>query len=286
MRLTTVRLTRDRTAAARMDKRHLTLLAHTDVGTLIASGPDWVRHAAADTAERLPLKDATPAERLYSPARVIRVERNYPTRTKELGVHRPSAPSARVTRPGAITGARTSIPLPASEAGTSWGFELGVVISRGAHHIPASSSLRHIAGYVVIGHLDATGDATRQPNRAPVTSTGPFDAVLLLGPTLVTPDQLPPGGRGLTVTATLDGRLVQKANTSELYFDVATLVAHASTLAPLRPGDLIATGTPGGTHGHRLAPGQHLAAGIKGLGDINVSVTAEAAQQPLPSNRS
>ncbi|MFE7395771.1 fumarylacetoacetate hydrolase family protein [Streptomyces sp. NPDC057557] len=79
------------------------------------------------------------------------------------------------------------------------------------------------------------------------------------------------------LTATLDGRLLQKANTSELYFDVATLIAHASTLTPLRPGDLITTGTPGGTHDHSLVPGQNLNVAIKGLGCIDADFTTIAA---------
>ncbi|CAM5322013.1 hypothetical protein SHIRM173S_11387 [Streptomyces hirsutus] len=60
MRLTTIRITRDRTAAARIDKKHLTLLPHPDVGALIASAPDWTQHAATHRGERLP---STPLRR-------------------------------------------------------------------------------------------------------------------------------------------------------------------------------------------------------------------------------
>ncbi|MFB7916753.1 fumarylacetoacetate hydrolase family protein [Streptomyces sp. NPDC056061] len=56
------------------------------------------------------------------------------------------------------------------------------------------------------------------------------------------------------MTAALDGRPVQRANTSDLHFDVATPVARAGGLTPLEPGDLITTGTPGGTLSHPLAP--------------------------------
>ncbi|MET8969196.1 hypothetical protein [Streptomyces hydrogenans] len=55
MRLTTIRITPDRTTAARIDGKHLTPLPHPDVGALIASGTDWARRAAAHTGERLPL---------------------------------------------------------------------------------------------------------------------------------------------------------------------------------------------------------------------------------------
>ncbi|MFJ6406391.1 hypothetical protein ACIQK9_12840 [Streptomyces hydrogenans] len=59
MRLTTIRITPDRTTAARVDGKHLTLLPHPDVGALIASGTDWARRAAAHTGERLPLASTT-----------------------------------------------------------------------------------------------------------------------------------------------------------------------------------------------------------------------------------
>ncbi|MFE6889218.1 fumarylacetoacetate hydrolase family protein [Streptomyces sp. NPDC057694] len=261
MRLTTLRVTRDRTAAARIDRKYLTLLPHTDVGALVASDPDWARAAAAHDGERLPLRATTPAQPLFRPGRVVRAESNYPTRSKELGQDRPTAPAVRITWPAVTAGAETTVPLPApARQAVRWGVELGVVIARRAQRVPTVAAFRHIAGYVVTVRVHDT---------------------LLIGPELVTPDQLPPGARGLTLTGTLDGRLVQKANTSELRFDVATLVAHASTVTELRPGDLLTTGTPGGALDHPLAPGQHVRAAIKGLGEIEASCAAAAAQDAV-----
>ncbi|MFB7919151.1 fumarylacetoacetate hydrolase family protein [Streptomyces sp. NPDC056061] len=68
------------------------------------------------------------------------------------------------------------------------------------------------------------------------------------------PTTFPSGDGDRPLTAALDGRPVQRANTSDLHFDVATPVAHAGDLTPLEPGDLITTGTPGGTLSHPLAP--------------------------------
>ncbi|MFB6990187.1 fumarylacetoacetate hydrolase family protein [Streptomyces sp. NPDC056297] len=280
MRLTTIRLTRDRTTAARVDKKHLTLLPHRDVGALIASGPDWAQRAAAHGGEQLPLHAAAPTEPLLTPARVIRIGPNYPTRTRELNQQRPPVPSVSITRPHTTAGARATVPLPTPHdpcRRMEWGVELGVVVARHAHRIPTAAALRHIAGYVVINHLRVLDDSEEPSDSRPAPPTRPARSVLLVGPALVTPDLLPPGGRGLTLTAALDGRPVQKANTSELHFDVATLTAHASTVTTLRPGDLITTGTPGGTLGRPPAPGQNLNAAIKGLGDIDTDFTAARA---------
>ncbi|MFE7618155.1 fumarylacetoacetate hydrolase family protein [Streptomyces sp. NPDC057496] len=268
MRLTTIRITPDRTTAARIDKKHFTPLPHPDVGALIASGTDWARRAAAHAGERLPLPSATTEMPPLTPGRVVRAGPNYPTRLKELDRQRPAAPSLSVVRPHTVAGARTTVPLPAaSSQGMGWGVELGVAVSRRAHHVPAAEALRHVAGYVVVTHLYALGDPAKQDG-----PDGPRP-LLLLGPDLVTPDHLPIGGRGLTLTATLDGRPVQKASTSDLHFDVATLLARASDLTPLEPGDLITTGTPGGTLAHPLGPGRNLHLAIKGLGDIDCLVT-------------
>ncbi|MFD6081082.1 fumarylacetoacetate hydrolase family protein [Streptomyces hydrogenans] len=265
MRLTTIRITPDRTTAARIDKKHFTPLPHPDVGALIASGTDWARRAAAHTGERLPLPSATTEVPPLVPGRVVRVGPNYPTRLRELDRQRPTAPSLGFVRPHTVAGPRTAVPLPA--VSSRWGVELGVVVSHRAHRVPATEALRHVAGYVVATYLYALGDPAEQDGPA-----GPRP-LLLLGPDLVTPDHLPIGGRGLTLTATLDGRPVQKASTSDLHFDVATLLARASDLTPLEPGDLITTGTPGGTLAHPLNPGRNLHATIKGLGDIDCLVT-------------
>ncbi|MGY3336396.1 acylpyruvate hydrolase [Streptomyces filamentosus] len=265
MRLTTIRITPDRTTAARIDKKHLTPLPHPDVGALIASGTDWPRRAAAHAGDRIPLPSVTTEVPPLTPGRVVRVGPNYPTRLKELGRQRPAAPSLSVVRPQTVAGPRTTVPFPAaSSQGLGWGVELGVVVSRRAHRVPAAEALRHVAGYAVGTYLYTLGDPTD-----PTDS----ESVLLLGPDLVTPDHLPIGGRGLTLTAALDGRPVQKANTSDLCFDVATLLARASDLSPLKPGDLITTGTPGGTLAYPLTPGRSLYVAIKGLGDIGCLVT-------------
>ncbi|MFF0277798.1 fumarylacetoacetate hydrolase family protein [Streptomyces sp. NPDC004330] len=268
MRLTTIRITPDRTTAARIDKKHFTPLPHPDVGALIASGTDWPRRAAAHTGERLPLPSATTEVPPLTLGRVVCTGPNYPTRLKERDRQHPAAPSMSLARPHAVAGARTSVPLPeTSSRGMAWGVELGVVVSHRAHRVPATEALHHVAGYVLATYLYALGDPAKQD--------GPdgLRPLLLLGPDLVTPDHLPIGGRGLTLTATLDGRPVQNANTSDLHFDVATLLARASDLTPLEPGDLITTGTPGGTLAHPLGPSRSLQVAIKGLGDIDCLVT-------------
>ncbi len=101
-----------------------------------------------------------------------------------------------------------------------------------------------------------------------------FEATTPLGPHLVTPDELAGGVRpALALSATVDGEIVQQANTSELVFDPVALVQYISTVLTLRPGDVIATGTPGGV-GHARTPqcyltdGADLVTEISGIGRL------------------
>ena len=107
-----------------------------------------------------------------------------------------------------------------------------------------------------------------------------FEATTPLGPVLVTPDELPGGVRpALPLSATVDGETVQKADTSDLVFDPVALVRYISTIITLRPGDVIATGTPGGV-GHARKPPRYLADGellvteIGGIGRLANRVRA------------
>ena len=99
-----------------------------------------------------------------------------------------------------------------------------------------------------------------------------FEATTPFGPYLVTPDELPGGTRpALDLWCSVDGGTVQTANTSDLVFDPVALVGYVSQVLTLKPGDVIATGTPGGV-GHARTPrqylhdGSELVTGIAGLG--------------------
>ena len=109
--------------------------------------------------------------------------------------------------------------------------------------------------------------------RTPIWDQGKtWESTTPLGPYFVTPDELPGGVRpALELSCSVNGEIVQQANTSDLVFDPVALVEYVSTIITLRPGDVIATGTPGGV-GHARKPARYLAGGdilvthIAGLG--------------------
>lgn len=107
-----------------------------------------------------------------------------------------------------------------------------------------------------------------------------WEASTPLGPWLVTPDEVGGCRPALELRTLVDGEVVQAENTADLVFDPVHLVSYLSTMMTLRPGDVIATGTPGGVgHGRtppvHLAPGQRLVTEIEGLDRTTNLVVAE-----------
>jgi len=156
---------------------------------------------------------------------------------------------------------RRTVPLPFSDVGAiiSAGPGWQVVIGGETSRVSVAEALHHVAGYTTVNSIAVPGRA----------------ALVAIGPQLVTPDELPLGARGLTLTAFHNGRLRQKANTSDLLFDVATLIAHASATTTLMPGDLITTGTPADTATDPLHDGSELIVAIKGIGDLHTTITCQ-----------
>ncbi|MFD3923493.1 fumarylacetoacetate hydrolase family protein [Streptomyces sp. NPDC058595] len=256
MRLSTLRLSSTRTAVARVDRNRLTLLPFADVGALLTC-ESWQEHAATPgevlTPTHAPIQPGPLTTRL---ATFTQVEVNYATRAKALNTPPPPIPRLVTTPVTAVTGDRDVLRLTPAPY-IHWGVELGVVIGQYTSRVSKASALRSVAGYTVVNTFAAIG----------------WPAVVTIGPQLVTADELPLGARGLTLTTTLDSRPRQKANTSDMLFDVATLIEAASARITLMPGDLITTGTPAATSTDRLHDGCSITAGIKGIGELHNTVT-------------
>jgi len=135
--------------------------------------------------------------------------------------------------------------------------ELAAIIGSGGRHIPLAEALHHVAGYALFNE----GSVRDYQFRASQWFLGKnFDDSGGFGPELATADELPPGARGLRLTTRVNGVLMQEASTSDMLFDVATLVSTLSEAMTLVPGDVIVTGTPSGV-GFAHTPPRFLRAG-------------------------
>jgi acylpyruvate hydrolase len=171
----------------------------------------------------------------------------------------------------ALVGAHDPVELPAGSEQVDWEAELGVVIGTEVRHATPVQAAAAIAGYTVVNDVTARDFQYRSVEWLQGKT---FERSTPVGPWLVT--DVEPGD----ISCEVDGDMVQKADTSDLVFGPAELVAYISRIITLVPGDLIATGTPGGV-GHARRPPRYLREGsvvvtrVEGVGELrNVMVTA------------
>lgn len=154
--------------------------------------------------------------------------------------------------------------------------ELAVVIGRGGRYIAEEDALDHIAGYAC--YNDAT-IRDWQRHTFQFTPGKNFPATGGFGPQLVTPDEVGDYTK-LKITGRLNGQVMQDATLADLIFPIATLISYCSSFTPLRPGDVILTGTPGGVGDRRdppvfMKPGDVFEVDIPGVGLLVNAVGTE-----------
>jgi len=145
--------------------------------------------------------------------------------------------------------------------------ELAIIIGTGGRYIAEENALDHVAGYAC--YNDAT-IRDWQRHTIQFTPGKNFPSTGSFGPQLVTPDEVG-DYTALTITGRLNGEVMQDAKLSDLIFPIARLISYCSSFTPLRPGDVILTGTPGGVGDRRdppifMKPGDTFEVDIPGVG--------------------
>ena len=145
--------------------------------------------------------------------------------------------------------------------------ELAVVIGKTCRQVKAADAMAHVAAYSL--SLDMT---LRGPEFQCFRKS--IDSYAVLGPWLVTADEVPDPGQ-LDLWLQVNGQTRQQANTRDLIFDVPRLIEFASSFYTLQPGDVIMTGTPEGVG--PVVPGDWIEAGVQGLGSLAMRVASQYA---------
>jgi len=264
VKLTTLR-TATGTRAARIDGDEAVELDAPDVGTLLVD-PNWAARAKAD-GPRHSVDDLAPV--VPRPGKIFCVGLNYRTHILEMGRELPEFPTLFAKFSEALIGPDDPIELAPESAAVDWEAELAVVIGAPVRRATTEEAEQAIAGFAVLNDVTMRDWQYRSVEWLQGKT---FEATTPLGPWLVTPDELPGGVRPtLDLRCLVDGSVVQEANTGDLVFDPVALVEYISRIVTLRPGDVIATGTPGGV-GHARKPPRYLSEGsvlvteIEGLG--------------------
>jgi 2-keto-4-pentenoate hydratase/2-oxohepta-3-ene-1,7-dioic acid hydratase in catechol pathway len=219
---------------------------------------------------------------LARPPKILAAAGNYQEHLVEGGA--PRVDPARVVprlflKPAStILGPGEPFRLSRVSSTIDWELELAVIIGRRCRDVPEADALGVVAGYSIINDISARSMDWGLVDRQPSDWNGFFDWLngkwldgsAPLGPWFVTADELP-DPQALAMELRVNGEVRQSADTSQMIFGVAQLVAFASRFLTLEPGDVIATGTPAGvgaTTGTYLAEGDVMEATIDGLGTL------------------
>ncbi|MDY3126799.1 MAG: fumarylacetoacetate hydrolase family protein [Corynebacterium sp.] len=249
-------------------------LDFADVGELLRSG-DW-RKAADMSGEQAMYSVHDLAPVIPHPEKIICVGLNYAKHIREMGREFPDHPTLFVKFADALTGPYDDIYIPHyAQAKLDYEGELAVVIGKHAYHVDRSAALDYVAGYAIMNDYTLR-DFQRQTSQFHAGKS--FYRTAGFGPWLTTADEWSPGNNA-RITTTVNGEVRQDDNTDDLIFSIAELIEFVSRLYPLRPGDVIITGTPEGVGFARnefLHSGDNVTISIAGLGRIsNTTVFAD-----------
>lgn len=163
----------------------------------------------------------------------------------------------------------TPVPVPPNEEGLDWEVELAVIIGRQTWAATEQNAMRAVLGYTVFNDLSARN---KQLETQQFTLGKNADLSGPIGPLVITGDEMPDVGN-LRVSARVNGETVQDANTRDLIHSIPRIISYITDTVTLLPGDVIATGTPGGV-GAAMKPPRYLKPGdvveveVEGIGVV------------------
>jgi 2-keto-4-pentenoate hydratase/2-oxohepta-3-ene-1,7-dioic acid hydratase in catechol pathway len=255
------------------------------VRDILAGGLDAARAAAA-TGARRPLAEVRLLAPIPRPHKLLAAAANYQEHIVEGGL--PPVDKSRIVpklfiKPSsAIIGPDELLRLPSLSDEVDWELELAVVIGAGGHDIPVARALDAVAGYTIVNDVSARSLRWDLPDRQPTNFDAFFDwlngkwldGFAPMGPWIVTADEVPDPD-ALPLRLTVNGEVKQEASTADMIFGTAELVAFASRITTLEPGDIIATGTPAGVGATTkvfLKPGDVMEGRVGDLGVLRTPV--------------
>jgi acylpyruvate hydrolase len=277
MRFATIR-TADMTTAARLDGNVLVPLDAADVGQLLAVGIADVPDRPDSEAVLVTEADFAPV--VTNPSKVICCGLNYRSHILEQGGELPEYPTLFAKFAQTLMGPNDDLVLPSVSEKVDWEVELAVVVGSPVYRASYDEALTAIAGYATSNDVSMRD---WQRRTLQWLQGKMFEHTTPVGPYLVTPDEVD-HATDLEIRCEVDGAIMQQARTSDLLFNPADVVAYASQIITLNPGDLLLTGTTGGVGDHRkppvyLKPGQVLRTYVEGLGEcVNHCVAEKPAR--------
>jgi 2-keto-4-pentenoate hydratase/2-oxohepta-3-ene-1,7-dioic acid hydratase in catechol pathway len=211
-----------------------------------------------------------------NPGKILCVGHNYEEHRVETGRDTTEHPSIFTRFADTLVAADTPIVMPRVSTSLDYEAELALVISRGGRYIPEDEALGHVAGYSCFN--DASLRDWQWHTRQFIPGKN-FPGTGAFGPELVTPDELGDLD-AVRVESYLNGDCMQSATLDHMLFPIPRIIAYVSSFTPLSPGDVIATGTPGGVGAKRnppvwMKPGDAIEVRISSIGSLRNQIVAE-----------
>ncbi len=239
---------------------------------LAEDGPRWARvdgehlvaldgapyEGGAPTGARVPLAQATLLAPV-TPSKIVAVASNYPKHAAEMGKEVPPRPRLFLKPPSALVGPGAPITIPPETVRVDPEGELAVVIGRRLSRATAADAMAAVFGYTCLN--DVTCRDFQKEDGLFARAKG-FDTFCPVGPWIDT--ALDP--RDVALHTAVNGEIRAQGRTSDMHFDVPTLLVYISAVMTLEPGDVIATGTPPGVA--PIVAGDRVAVFIDGVGTL------------------
>ena len=225
----------------------------------------------------LSISDVTLLPPIPEPRRIICIGQNYAAHRDEMGGASTSSPLIFTRFPSSIVGHNEVLIKPPESEQFDFEGELAVIIGSSGRRIAPENALSHIAGY------SCFMDGSIRDYQIHTTQYIPgknFEKSGSFGPWMLSANEIPNPNSGLSLKTRLNGELVQETTTDLMIFDIPTVIAYLSTFTTLEPGDVIASGTPGGVGYKRkpqlfMKPGDKIEVKIENVATLTNSIIAE-----------
>lgn len=260
---------------ARFDRRYPTLRDALTAGALAE-----LQRAAEGARPDLALADIAYLSPIPNPEKILCIGVNYANRNAEYRDNSdlPKYPSLFMRTPGSLVGHGAPLLRPPESEQFDYEGEIAIIIGKPGRRITKAQAPGHIAGLTCLN--EGTVRDWLRHGKFNVTQGKNFDRSGAIGPWMVTADEFA-GYGDLHVTTRISGELRQDDTTASLIFPFDELIRYVSTFTTLKPGDIIATGTPTGA-GARFDPPKYLNSGdivevtVAGIGTLRNPVVDEA----------
>ena len=214
-----------------------------------------------------------------NPDKILCVGVNYRPHIEEMGRQVPDYPVVFVRFPASLAGHNEPILRPCASEQFDFEGELAIVIGKLARHVNRDNALDYVAGYSCFMDGSIRDWQRHTPQFTPGKN---FHHSGAMGPCIVTTDEIPDPSV-LQLTTFVNGEVMQRGRVADLVFDIPALIEYCSTFSELLPGDIIATGTPGGVGAARtppvwLQPGDTVEVEIPGVGRLRSPVLDESSE--------